>query len=368
MHLGQVQMRATTLRIATVPIIIDGRIAGALQVGVSLREIEDTMRALLQVLLVLAPTTLLAASGGGLFLANRALAPIDHITRTAQRIGAENLSRRIGRQGPDDEVGRLARTFDTMLARLEAAFVRQRQFTADASHELRTPLTAIIGQIDVALGWPGTVESYRATLQMVREQAARLTRLTNDLLLLARTDGQLVAMPTEPIDLGSILTALGVQVEPLAHAQNLLLILRPFPSITILGNQDHLIRLFMNLLDNAIRYTPTGGQITIEATYQEGQVIIQVCDTGPGIAPEHLPRLFDRFYRVDSGRNRTQGGSGLGLAIAQSIAQAHGGSISVESSVGTGSTFTVRLPAAGADIEQKSAAPALDGTSTDYYR
>jgi heavy metal sensor kinase len=359
-HLTQVQLQTTALRVATIPVIYKGRIAGAIQVGVALTGLADTMRTLLQVLLVFAPATLLVASGGGLFLANRALAPIDRMTRTAQSISAENLSRRIGAHGPDDEVGRLARTFDMMLARLEAAFARQRQFTADASHEIRTPLTAIIGQIDVALGWPGNLESYRTTLRAVRQQTERLTRLTNDLLLLARMDGQQVAPPTEPIDLGSILPALGAQLEPLASAQGVTLIMPTFPSIIVLGNEDHLMRLFTNLLDNAIRYTPPGGRITLAATYQQGQVVVRVSDTGPGIAPAHLPHLFDRFYRVDRGRNRAQGGSGLGLAIAQSIAQAYGGSLSVESTVGLGSTFSVRLPAAVKDAEQSSTAPVLD--------
>jgi heavy metal sensor kinase len=360
-NLAQVHIDTTTLRVATVPIIDDGRVAGALQVGVALSDIEDTMSALLRVLLILAPLTLLVASSGGLFLANRALAPIDQISRTAQRISAENLSGRIGLQAPNDEVGRLARTLDTMLARLEAAFVRQRQFTADASHELRTPLTAIIGQIDVALGWPANPESYRATLRAVREQIERLSRLTNDLLLLARLDGPVVSVPTEPVDLGSILPALVAQVAPLASVQGVTLSLPALPSIIVRGNEDHLMRLFMNLLDNAIRYTPSGGRIILGANYQQGQVSARVCDTGVGIAPEHLPRLFDRFYRVDRGRNRAQGGSGLGLAIAQSIAQSYGGSISVESTVGVGSTFTVRLPAAVIDIEQSSAALTLVG-------
>jgi heavy metal sensor kinase len=363
-HLGQMQVHTTTLRIATFPIMHEGRIAGALQVGVALSEIEETLRALMRVLLVLAPATLFVASGGGLFLANRALAPIDQMTRTAQRISAEHLSGRIGFHGPDDEVGRLARTLDSMLARLEAAFVRQWQFTADASHELRTPLTAIIGQIDVALGWPGSVESYRATLRAVREQTERLVRLTNDLLLLARLDGSLVAAQTEPVDLGSILPALGVQMEPLARAKGVTLVLPTFPSIIVQGNEDHLVRLFMNLLDNAIRYTPAGGRITLDDIYHQGQIGIRISDTGPGIAPEHLPRLFDRFYRVDRGRSRAEGGSGLGLAIAQGIAEVHGGAISVESIVGTGSTFTIWLPTAATDVEQAGAVPMLVGTTS----
>jgi heavy metal sensor kinase len=362
-QLTQVQLHTATLRIATFPIIHEGHIAGVLQVGVALNDIEATMRALLRVLLVLTPATLLAASSGGLFLANRALSPIDQITRTAQRISAENLSGRIGLHGPDDEVGRLARTFDTMLARLEAAFVRQQQFTADASHEVRTPLTAIIGQIDVALGWPGSLESYRATLSAVCEQAERLTRLINDLLLLARVDALPAPLHTEPIDMSSILPALVAQVEPLAGARGVTLVLPTVPSVLVLGDADQLIRLFKNLLDNAIRYTPPGGRITLAVAAQPRQIVIGVRDTGPGIAPEHLPRLFDRFYRVDRGRSRAQGGSGLGLSIAQSIAQAHGGCITVESVIGVGSTFMVQLPAAAPGSDQRCAALSWNGAA-----
>jgi heavy metal sensor kinase len=288
---------------------------------------------------------LVLASGGGLFLANRALAPIDRITRTAQRISAETLGGRNDLHGSNDEVGRLAWTFDAMLARLEAAFERQRRFTADASHELRTPLTAILGQIDVALERPREAESYRTTLTTIREQSQRLARLVGDLLFLARADARSVPIEVEAIDLGALLPAVIAQLEPLAAARKLSIELALAP-LRIYGHTDHLVRLFLNLLDNAIRYTPPGGRITLSCTSDQGEVAVRLSDTGPGIAPEHLPQLFDRFYRVDRGRNRAQGGSGLGLAIAQTIAQAHGGRIAVESSVGQGSTFVVILPAA----------------------
>jgi heavy metal sensor kinase len=341
---NQVVASEGPMRIATFPLVRDGQIVGALQVGVSLEDVEDTLRLLRRVLLVLAPAMLLLASGGGWFLAQRALAPIDRITRTAQRISAENLSGRIGLVGPEDEVGRLARTFDAMLARLEAAFVRQRQFTADASHELRTPLTAIIGQIDVAVERPRRAESYRETLLGVREQAQRLARLASDLLFLARADAQPIVQAVEPIDLQTLLPAIVAQVEPLAGERDQTIAIALAP-LVVRGNEDLLIRLILNLLDNAIRYTPTGGRISVECAKDCAYAVIRVRDSGPGIAPEHLPQLFERFYRVDRGRNRAQGGSGLGLAIAQSIAQAHGGHITVESTVGQGSTFAVFLPA-----------------------
>jgi heavy metal sensor kinase len=360
-QLTQVRGHKGTLRVATYPIFHNGQVAGVLQLGVSLEDLNDTMHGLLKILLVLAPLTLLLASGGGLFLADRALAPIDRITRTAQRISAENLSGRIGLHGQNDEVGRLAQTFDAMLARLEAAFARQRQFAADASHELRTPLTAIIGQIDVAIERPRSAESYRATLVAVREQTQRLARLASDLLFLARADASPAAVTFEVLELDDLLPAIIAQVEPLAVARGQSLTRDLQPSIRVRGNEDQLIRLILNLLDNAIRYTPAGGCITVHSAQHGSEAAISISDSGPGIAPEHLPHLFDRFFRIDRARGRAQGGNGLGLAIAQSIAQAHGGRIHVTSAVGRGSTFTLFLPAL-------DHADALTGASSDPHR
>jgi signal transduction histidine kinase len=371
----QVAGREEDLRVLSFPITHGGQVVGALQIGVTLEDLRYTMRALLTVMLFMAPAMLLIASGGGLFLANRALAPIDRITRAAQRISAEDLNRRLDLRGPDDEVGRLARTFDAMLSRLQSAFEQQRRFAADASHELRTPLTAIIGQIDVAIERPREAESYHATLVAVREQARRLARLSNDLLFLARADVHPAPAAEELIDLGDLLPAIVAQVEPLAADRQQQIALGQLPSLLVRGNEDDLIRLFLNLLDNAIRYTPLGGQITIAAavatsgpaglaasapqahtgptqrllnhSHAHSSIAISIRDTGPGVAPEHVPHLFDRFFRADRGRNRAQGGSGLGLAIAQSIARAHGGRLEVASAAGKGSTFTAILPCAG---------------------
>jgi signal transduction histidine kinase len=365
-NLSRVQTEHETLRIATYPIVRGGKVVGALQVGVSMDDLEKTTRTLLKVLLVIASALLLVASGGGLFLANRALAPIDKLTRTAQRISAEDLSQRLDLRGPDDEVGRLALTFDAMLARLNTAFERQRRFAADASHELRTPLTAIIGQIDVTLDRPRDAEGYRTALATVREQAQRLARLSNDLLFLARSDAGPAPGASELVELGTLLPAIVAQVEPLAQARQHMISFEQTAPLLVRGNEDDLIRMFLNLLDNAIRYTPPGGRIIVAGSsaadqqlriagypatrlpirHSQPAILVCVRDSGPGIAPEHLPRLFDRFFRIDRGRNRAQGGSGLGLAIAQSIAQQHGGRLLVESTVGAGTTFTAILPQA----------------------
>jgi heavy metal sensor kinase len=334
------------LRLLSLPIRDGGQVVGALQVGLALEDINDTMRALLKVMLVLAPAMLLLATGGGLFLANRALAPIDKITRAAQQIGADNFSRRLDLRGPDDEIGRLARTFDAMISRLQAAFEQQRRFSADASHELRTPLTAMIGQIDVALDRPRDADSYRATLAAVREQAQRLARLASDLLLLARADAGPPAAMRERIDLAQLLPAVVAQVEPLAQARGQALRLDAPGQAQVCGDEDALIRLCLNLVDNAIRYTPAGGQIDITCSRRDRQIVLSIADNGPGIAPEHLPQLFERFFRADRGRSSAQGGSGLGLAIAQSIVLAHGGRLEVSSALGQGSVFSAILPAA----------------------
>jgi signal transduction histidine kinase len=375
----QVRGREGPMRVLSLPITHDGQIIGVLQLGVSLEDVYQTMRTLLKVLLLLAPAMLLIASGGGWFLASRALTPIDRLTRTAQRISAEDLSQRINLRDADDEVSRLAHTFDAMLTRLQLAFEQQRRFTADASHELRTPLTAIIGQIDVAIERPRDAESYRATLTTVREQARRLTRLANDLLFLARADAQPAPVVNELIDLGNLLPAIVAQVEPLAEDRQQQIALDRPPELFVHGNEDDLIRLFLNLLDNAIRYTPPGGRISIAAAIEHRQpaangatgrmtainardrsqapaqssVVVSIHDTGPGVAPEHMSRVFDRFFRADRGRNRAQGGSGLGLAIAQSIANAHGGRLEVHSTTGQGSTFTAILPYAVAQDDIK---------------
>jgi heavy metal sensor kinase len=326
------------------PISRDGRVLGVIEAARSDGDVVDTLRTLLITLGIAFPATLAVASAGGLFLAGRALAPIEHVTRVARRISAEDLSQRLALDLPDDEVGRLARTFDEMIARLEDSFRRQREFTADASHELRTPLTAIKGQVEVALSKERSSASYQEVMRSVNEEIDRLIRLVRSLLTLARADAGQIPLTREAVSLQSIVSGAIVQVRPLASERGVELSVAPNNDAVVRADADLLLQLILNLLDNAVKHTPAGGVVSVDLRMRDGRVDISVADTGSGIATEHLPRVFDRFYRADKARSREEGGSGLGLSICRWIAEAHGGSISAESAPGRGSTFTVRLP------------------------
>ena len=331
-------------RVLVVPIEQGGRVAGALEVGRAADDVSDALRSLLLILGVAYPVTLVVASFGGIFLAGRALTPIDKLTRLARRISAGDLSQRLDLRLPDDEVGRLARTFDDMIARLEDAFRRQRQFTADASHELRTPLTAIKGQVEVALARPRQPDAYREVLQGVNEQVDRLIRLVGSLLTLARADAGQIPIALEAVSLPELVAAAVEQVRPAAQQQEIDLVLDAGPPITLRADEDLLLQLLLNLLDNALKNTPAGGRVVAGWRIIGSQAELWVRDTGVGISPEHLPHIFDRFYRADPARSRAEGGAGLGLSICRWIVEANGGSISVESAPRQGSAFSVRLP------------------------
>lgn len=333
-------------RVLIVPVQENGRTVAVLEVG----RPEDELRAALGQLLLLmglaVPATLVLAAGGGLFLAQRALSPIDRITRLARRIGAEDLSRRVGMVSSNDEVGRLAETFDAMLERLESAFQRERQFTADASHELRTPLSVITSQVDVTLERPRSAREYQEALRVVGGEAERMRRLVSELLILARADSARERLELEPQSVDELACEVAEELQPLARARGIRLGLGRVEPAVVMGDQTRLMQLLFNLTDNAIKYTPAGGNVTISVERRGGSVALAVADSGIGIAAPHLPHLFERFYRVDKARSRSEGGAGLGLAICDWIARAHGGRIEVASAPGRGSIFTVHLPLA----------------------
>jgi signal transduction histidine kinase len=278
-------------------------------------------------------------------VAARALAPIDKITRTALAISAKDLSARLGLPETDDEVGRLASTFDSMLARLDEAFQRERQFTSDASHELRTPLSAMQTIISSTNARKRAPKEYQQALDDLGQEAEHMRKLTEGLLHLARSDASRSTSRFESMDVGLLLSDVVESLRPLADEKGLKLIAHvENEGLTLAGDSDALVRLFVNLLDNAIKYTEHGC-VMITAQANDGATVdITISDTGIGIAPEHVPHIFDRFYRVDESRGKD--GIGLGLAIVQNITRAHDGTISVESNLGRGTTITVRLPVA----------------------
>lgn len=314
-----------------------------LQVGQSLNVIDDTQRTLFQLILIGLPIVLIMTALGGMFMASRALNPVDNITQTVQNIHATDMSKRIQYHGPQDELGRLTNTLNSMLERLQAAFDVERNFTADASHELRTPLTTIKGHIGVTLTRSRSPEEYEATLVQIQTETERLIRLANDLLFLARLDAVPLRWQPEKVNLSDLLDAVSDQMQIMTSEKGIALITNVPSDIMVEGMPDHLIRLFLNLVDNSIKYTDTNGNVELSMTVYQQVVQIKIRDTGIGIAPEHLPHLFERFYRAGRERHQ-QAGAGLGLPIAYQIARTHDGTIEIQSTLNVGTTALVTLP------------------------
>jgi heavy metal sensor kinase len=291
-----------------------------------------------------APPTLGLAVLMGLFLAGRALRPMEAITDTARELSAGDLSRRIALRGPNDEIKRLADTFDAMLARLEAAFRSQQSFVADASHELRTPLTIVQSHTDLALSDPqADVQQCRQTLAVVSAEVRRLSRVVTGLLTLARADAGHLNVSPGPVDLADLCEETLRRLRPLAAARTLAY--EGAPELVVDGDADWLRQLLLNLVENAIHHTAPDGAIRLITHREEDEIRLEVRDNGCGIAPEHLPHLFDRFYRVDKARSRARGGAGLGLSIARWIVEQHGGTIRLVSEPRAGTEVVVTLPA-----------------------
>jgi two-component system OmpR family sensor kinase len=330
------------LRVLTVPIAVGGGRAGVIQAAADMGPTNTAKARLARILFAAALIAVIVSLISGAWLAGRALEPIDGITRVAQNIiTADDLSRRIPHSGPPDELGRLTRTMNNTLARLERLFNAQRRFVADISHELRTPLTAIRGNLDLLRRIPNDETS----LDAIDAEARRMSRLVRDLLMLAQADSGRLPLEREAVELSTLLAEVYAQARVLTAEREIDMALLQDDPVHIEGDPDRLLQLFINLVSNAIKYTPDGGRITLALTAHSGWARVLVSDTGIGIPAEDLPYIFNRFYRVDRARSRAQGGTGLGLAIAKWIAEAHSGRITVESQVGHGSTFTVWLPA-----------------------
>jgi two-component system, OmpR family, sensor kinase len=318
--------------------------------GSSLEPTDEELEALRWILAYVVPIALAVAGFGGWFLAHRSLSPVVAMAERARKIGVEDLSLRLPVANPHDELGRLAATFNELLARLEASLNLQRQFMADASHELRTPVTTTRTAATVALQQPHRDEGdYREALQIIEQQAARLSRVVEDMFTLARADAGNYPVRRDAMYLDEVIEEVVRAGRVVASTKDVRIELDHIPSAAWTGDEDLIRRLVGNLLDNAIRHSPRGAAVSIRLEHAATGFTIAVSDTGPGIAPEMQPHIFERFFRVDRSRarGRKDGGAGLGLALARWIARAHGGEVSLTQSSDAGSTFTVHLPRLG---------------------
>lgn len=332
------------IRRVSLPITSGGVLQYILQTESSLRLVQDTLRLLRLLLGGLAAAMVGVAWLGSRWLARQALTPVEVLTATAEQISVPSLKTRVVLDAPYEEFERLARVFNAMLDRLHKVFEGQRQFVADAAHEMQTPLTVIKGTIEVALHKSRSADEYRDALVTNLGQVERLSTLTRSLLTLAQFAGDRPPVTLLPLALEPLVQELVKELTVLAEDRKVRLTLDAHPVPLVLGDGGRLTQLLINLLDNALAHTPPGGEVTLRLRPENGLVVVDVGDTGPGIAPEHLPHLFDRFYRGDPARDRESGGAGLGLAIVKEIAEAHGGTVRAASTPGKGSIFTVTLP------------------------
>jgi heavy metal sensor kinase len=331
-----------SFRLLTLPVIRDGTPVNILQVAMSLENVEAARSRFLLILFFLTPVALTAAALGGWFLARRALTPVDAMVEAARRIEAEDLTKRIPAPTNDDELRGLAAVLNDMLARLERSFGSARRFSADAAHELRTPLTILKGEIEVALQSAQVSDDIRRSLESCLEEVDRLNSLVEDLLLMARLEGNALSTGPKSVNLAEVLEDAAPALSELAARAANLCLISAAPPLWVQGYDSLLFRLVFNLAENAIKYTPSGGRIEVTLEQQNRSAVLRVKDNGPGISPEEQERIFDRFYRGDPAREGS--GTGLGLSLVRAIVEVHHGQIELLSDVGKGSCFRVTLP------------------------
>lgn len=315
-----------------------------LQVLAPRASLDMEFRSYVWMVLAIGPVGVLAAVAAGYVLACGALAPIEAITATSQRISAEKLSERITIPNPNDELGRLATTLNHAFDRLQLSINDMRQFTADAAHELRSPLAVMRTEAEVALRNSRTIDEYRKVIEVTLEETTRLSEVTDQLLALSRHDAGHCGAMDDVVPMDALLGDVAEKFKVVAAEKKLEFTVEQIPAWLVHGDDIWLSQVFFNLLDNAMKYMTAPGRVTLRAEVCGDVAHFVVEDTGIGIAAEHLPHLFKRFYRVDDSRNRSRGGTGLGLAICKSIVDMHGGSIMVESQLNQGTRFTVTLP------------------------
>jgi heavy metal sensor kinase len=332
------------VRSITFPVLTDGKLSRIVQVSSSLGEISDTLHNILVVLGISIPLAILLFGYGGWFMAGLALKPVDLITRSAKKITAENLSHRLEVVNPRDEIGRLAATFNDTLARLENSFKRTRQFSVDVSHELRTPLTILRGETELGLRLAKEPDEFRELLQSNLDEIKKMSKIIEDLLFLSKAEEGGLYLDLQEVELREFLQELIQQAHSLTQETGVVLSFEGGAPVHVKGDRVRLRQIFLNLLENGVKYNRPDGEVRLVLARDGGQARVSVIDTGIGIPEEDLPYVFDRFYRVDKARNSASGGSGLGLSLAKSFTAAHGGKIEVVSTPGKGSEFTVYLP------------------------
>ena len=358
-------VREVHLRVLSVPLVRGNRLVGVLQVGTNITVLDEMRNSLISIMIVSALVAVALAGIGSWSVLGRTLAPLATITDTVDQINrADDLSRRIPYQGPvKDEVGSLVESINQTFERLETLFTSQQRFLADVSHELRTPLTVIKGNVDLIRKLNSVDED---SLNSIDQEAGRLTRLVGGLLMLAQAESGKMTLNLQPVELDSLLFEVLHEMNMLARGK-VHLKMNDIDQITISGDRDRLKQVLLNLLANAIQYTPAGGEVFLGLAKISGKARIIIRDTGPGIPAEDLPHIFERFYRAEKSRTRSKiGGFGLGLSISNWIIERHGGQIKVESKEGKGSTFAIWLPLFGTEAAMLApTTPRTDVRSSD---
>src|SRR6516225_3619579 len=335
------------LRVLSTTVTVGGR-QFIVQVAESMDDYLEALERFRTAMLIGIPVLLVIATAGGYWISTRALHPVDQITHAAQMINPQDLSQRVTVPQTGDELQRMADTLNQMLQRIESAVARIAQFTADASHELRTPVALIRTRAEVTLAKPRNSDQYRDALKEVLAESERTTALIENLMTLARADTGSETLNFNRTDIGDIAREVSTQAQTLSDAKQLhWSVAIPDAAIWVRGDANALRRLLLILVDNAVKYTPPAGSISLALQRNGSHAEIRVRDNGIGISADDLPHIFDRFYRADKARSRELGGTGLGLSIGRWIANAHGGDIQVETSTPNGTTFVVRLPIAG---------------------
>jgi len=338
---GQAEM---VLRIFTTPVFEDEKVAYIVQVSSPLTSIQTALNNLKVTLFILFPVTVLVTGVMGAFLAKVTLRPVDNMIHTIHQITAENMKLKLKVPDTKDEIQKLAETFNSMLGRLEQAFLSQKKLFGDLSHELKTPLTILKGEFEVALKKARSADDYESLLKSALEEVDRITKLAENLLLLARIDSKEVFIEKKSLDLGLLVQAVVNNIKWFAQLKQIGVSLVSAEGLFLNGDENQLKTLFLNLLDNAVKYTQPKGEIKVTLDKDRDTVRVRIQDTGSGISEEEMSHIFDRFYRIKNAHNNV--GFGLGLSIAKSIAETHNGFIKVESTPGKGSAFTISLPLA----------------------